>query len=69
MTIKPINESFLKTTKEIEFKCNFCGVYGKMYFENIVINTDAKEDIERDLKNLSCPRCGKNLLDEIILNP
>ena len=67
MVIKPINISNLKTTKDFEFKCNNCGIYGTMYFENLLIDVDDKETIKCQLKGLVCPRCSHNLLDEIIL--
>lgn len=68
MVIKLINISNLKTTKEIEFKCNKCGCSGVMYFENIIIDVDNEKIIRGQLINLYCPKCGdNNLLDEIIL--
>jgi Zn finger protein HypA/HybF involved in hydrogenase expression len=67
MVIKPVNISNLKTTKEIEFKCKNYRVSGKMYFENLIIDTDNKEIIKDELKGLNCPKCGKEILDDILL--
>jgi len=68
MVIKPVNQSNLKTTNEIEFKCKRCGCFGKMYFENFLINTDSVEVVKKELKNLNCPKCGGFLLEKIILD-
>jgi DNA-directed RNA polymerase subunit M/transcription elongation factor TFIIS len=67
MVIKPINISNLKTTKEIEFKCKNCGLSGEMYFENLIIDVDNEETIRNQLRGLTCYKCGKDLLDDVIL--
>jgi Zn finger protein HypA/HybF involved in hydrogenase expression len=67
MVIKPVNISNLKTTKEIEFKCKNCGVSGKMYFENLIIDVDDEEMVKNQLRGLNCPKCGNDLLDVIVL--
>jgi predicted RNA-binding Zn-ribbon protein involved in translation (DUF1610 family) len=67
MVIKPINISNSKTTKEIEFKCKNCGLFGKMYFENLIIDADNEEIIKNQIRGLNCPKCGKELMDEVLL--
>ena len=67
MSIKPIRISGLKTTNQIEFKCNSCNISGTMIFENIILDVDNEETVKSQLRNLACPFCGKSLLDEILL--
>ncbi|GIW67006.1 MAG: hypothetical protein KatS3mg095_0904 [Candidatus Parcubacteria bacterium] len=67
MAIKPINISNLKTTNQVEFKCKNCNKWGQIIFDDILLDVDNEEIIKNQLRNLICPFCGKDLLDEILL--
>lgn len=60
--IKPIKINALNTTKFTYSECKQCGFNVQIYWENKIINTDKKIDLENMLLE-PCPKCGKNLGD------
>lgn len=61
--IKPIKITALNTTKFTYSECKSCGFNVEIYWQNRLINTDKKSDIE-DMLFEPCPKCGKKLGDK-----
>lgn len=55
--IKPIEVSPLNIINKVYFECSNCGAKSTLTFENRIINTDRKDDID-ELQKESCPDCG-----------
>lgn len=55
--IKPIEISPLNTTNKVYFECGNCSANNTLIFENRIINTDRKDDLE-ELQQEPCPNCG-----------
>lgn len=60
--IKPIDISPINTTNKVYFECSNCGAKNTLSFENRIINTDKKGDLE-ELQLEQCPDCN-HLLGE-----
>lgn len=60
--IKLIDISPLNTTNKVYFECGNCSAKNTLTFENRIINSDRKGDLD-ELQKEPCPDCG-HLLGE-----
>lgn len=52
--IKPIDVSPINTTNKVYFECENCGTKNTITFNNRIINTDRKADLE-EIQEERCP--------------
>ncbi|KKS92625.1 MAG: hypothetical protein UV68_C0041G0012 [Candidatus Collierbacteria bacterium GW2011_GWC2_43_12] len=60
--IKPINISPLNTTQELRYECENCNTPGVIKLENGIWNVDMDGNVEEDISDHECPKCGQKLV-------